>query len=624
MKKKLAMVTLLLATAISATGCENNNVKPMKTDDGKSVIFSLTVDGKQEYYTAEDLLADLQDSSTAQSKLYGEVSRQVFTQYALNTLEQKKIDSLKSDAADDVTEFKDDCKTSAKEEGTDYDTYLESQLANRGVETTEELEALFFYEALKEEILEDYIEETGHYNHFLNSYLNTYTPFQVKHILVAANTADSKFNDGTMTADNARKLLKILNGFIAGDSFETLATETDDTSSANIGGVMPFNEAQNYVSEFRFATYVQEIFENHKTLDERFEVAVKLHVVDVDLEEDSAEVIAEAKEEFAESNLYQVYDGGMGSVKISEIMRLQEEVKVGMKGDYNYFENGSLKPDVEAPTIAEQTYEMNIDKYDCTGKLNENYFEEYELERNKIFNHTLNSHKVQYIELDGVYANTTNKTTVNGKTVLADEFGNPIFVALASTGIHFMAMVWNANNPVSDAVTSPYLSNEALDSLKDIINDQAGEIVANPTVEQYNQAYFTLFDSDTTDLTDYQYTYIGRNGAYKSKTTLKSNSDSLLSAITSYVSSLEYHLFNAIVYENSSTLIENENYYSISFYDKDGESSELYDSIKEYVQDNLTSTNDSFSSGVATACESYASKLAREAELKAAIDNWYK
>ena len=61
MKTKLAMVTLLLATAITATGCNDGEVKPIQTDDGKSVIFSLKTDGATTdfYYTAEDLLADL-------------------------------------------------------------------------------------------------------------------------------------------------------------------------------------------------------------------------------------------------------------------------------------------------------------------------------------------------------------------------------------------------------------------------------------------------------------------------------------------------------------------------------------------------------------------------------------
>ena len=209
-------------------------------------------------------------------------------------------------------------------------------MESKGVETTEELEALFFYQELKSEVLEDYLEETAHYNYFLDKYLDAYTPFQVKHILVAANTADTNFKDGTMTADNARKLLKILNGFIKGETFETLATDTDDTSSANNGGVMPFNEAQNYVQEFRFATYAQEIFANHSTLDERFEVAAKLHVVDVDLENDSDEVIAKAKEEFAESNLYSVYENGISTVSLDSIMKLGNKVESTMAGAYNY------------------------------------------------------------------------------------------------------------------------------------------------------------------------------------------------------------------------------------------------------------------------------------------------
>ena len=637
MKTKLAMVTLLLATAITATSCNDGEVKPIQTDDGKSVVFSLKTDGENTdfYYTAEDLLADLSDSSAATSKLYSEVSRQVFTQYALNTLEEKKIESLKVDAADEVKEFKDDCKTKAKEEGTDYDTYLETALKGKGVETTEELEALFFYQELKSEVLEDYLEETAHYNYFLDKYLNAYTPFQVKHILVAANTADANFKDGTMTADNARKLLKILNGFINGETFETLATETDDTSSANNGGVMPFNEAQNYVQEFRFATYAQEIFANHSTLDERFEVAAKLHVVDVDLENDSEEVIAKAKKEFEESNLYSVYKNGISTISLDAIMKLEGDVTSAMAGAYNYYDGANRKEN-DLPTIAEQPYEMNVDKYNCEGKLNDMYYEEYQLERNKIFNSTLNTHQVKYIELGSYAANMkTNKTVVNGKTVLADEYGNPIFVALASTGIHFMSMVWNANNPVGDSVTSPELANGALDSLKDIIKAQAGGTLPTEiTADLYNQAYFTLFDDKTTDLTDYQYTYIGRNGAYKSKSSLKANSDSLLSAISNYVSSLEYYVFDAIVYGEDSALVSGSNYFDLTFFDYNTtdyatldaykENSEIYNAVKDYVQDNLTSTDESFASSVASAADTYGSKLAREAEVKEAAANWNK
>ena len=58
------------------------------------------------------------------------------------TIDEKQINSLKADAADDVENFKTTSKDSAKAEGTDYDTYLENALAAKGVETTEELEAL--------------------------------------------------------------------------------------------------------------------------------------------------------------------------------------------------------------------------------------------------------------------------------------------------------------------------------------------------------------------------------------------------------------------------------------------------------------------------------------------------
>ena len=45
MKKKLAMVTLLLATAITATSCNNGEVKPIKTDDGKWIGWTYWIGG---------------------------------------------------------------------------------------------------------------------------------------------------------------------------------------------------------------------------------------------------------------------------------------------------------------------------------------------------------------------------------------------------------------------------------------------------------------------------------------------------------------------------------------------------------------------------------------------------
>ena len=52
------------------------------------------------------------------------------------------------------------------------------------------------------------------------------------------------------------------------------------------------------------------------------------------------------------------------------------------------------------------------------------------------------------------------------------------------------------------------------------------------------------------------------------------------------------------------------------------ENSKIYNLVKDYVQDRLTTTHDSFASSVVTAIETYGSKLAREQEVKAAAGNW--
>lgn len=621
MKKKLAAVTLFLSSALVATGCDSNEVTYKENDNGQSIIFS--INGSE--YTADDLLKDLQDSSTAKTKLYGEVSRQVFTKYAEDNLSDK-LDSIREDAENDVEDFKDDCQTNAKEEGTDYDTYLENALAQKGVETLEELKALYYYQGLKNEILDDFVEEENNYNYFLNEYLAAYTPFQVKHVLVAANTADTNYRDGTMTADNARKLLSVLDRFVAGDSFDKVAELTDDTSSKDNGGVMPFNEAQNYVSEFRFATYAQEIFGKYQSLDDRYAMAAKLHVVNDD--EESSDFVS--KEEFEESNLYSVYADGIKSVQLNDILTLNNKVTNDMKGNYNYFDKDGNEKGNEIPTIAEQPYEMNVSKFNDEGEINEKYFEEYQLKRNEIFNRYLNTHQVKYIELENSVATEANSTTLDdGRVVLADDNDNPIFFALASTGIHFMSMVWNSNDPLS-----VNKKGDALESLAKLSLEKNGVQVADGKTalqtaqdefkdafnRKINEAYFTLYDDeeDDVDYSKYQYTYIGRNGAYNTESKLIKNSDSLLSAISGYASSLEYYLFDAIVYQEKSELVSDAKY-SVSFYDE-----ELNELIKEFVQDKLTSTDETFAASVQAAAETYGSKLAREAEVKAALDSWYK
>ena len=131
-----------------------------------------------------------------------------------------------------------------------------------------------------------------------------------------------------------------------------------------------------------------------------------------------------------------------------------------------------------------------------------------------------------------------------------------------------------------------------------------------------NEAYFTLYDSSDKDLAKYQYTYIGQNGAYKAKNTLTKNSDNLLKDISGYASYLEYYVFDAIVYSNNTELVGDASY-SVTFYD-----TALAEEIKEYVQDRLTGTDESFASSVQSAAETYGSKLAREAEVKEALENW--
>ncbi len=570
MKKKLTPLAFLLCTTLLAAGCTDGDVE-VKKHNGDYVIYSITVDGKKEHFTADQLLEEMTDSSVATSKIYNEVARKVFAIAADKTLSKTELAEIKDTADDKVVDFKAEVKSQAKEQGIDYDTYLETSLEQQGVESLDELKDLYIDQGKKDKYLEDYVEDN--YEYFLEKYLSVYTPFQVKHILVAANTSDTKYTDGTITTDKARLLLKVIKRFMAGENFATVADLTDDTSSKDAGGIMPFNGGKDYVHEFRFAPYIIALSE--KEGNEKIELAQKLHLVDEDLDLTNAEDLQKAKDEFAELRISSVYENGVGAVSLSKILELDKDIASTDKGSDFYFDGTTVKPGVDVPTAAEQVYELP--KGVTEG--DEEYYEEHELKRNQIFNTTLNTHQVKYIDVTGV-ANVTSKATVkvNGKDteVLADEAGNPIYVVYASTGIHFMVNVYNYINEVE--------KENGLDNVKE---------------------FFKLFDktSKDTNYEVYKDSYIGQNNAYLKKETLEKNSDTLLAAVQSYISPLEEYAFAELVYVDKEI--------ELSF-----KNTVVFENLQKYVEDKIEAGDENFFDSLETAIDTYGSKLERELEAK--------
>lgn len=563
MKKKIGALALLLVSTLATTGCSSDDVKLKTDENGKSIIYSIkTEDGETRNFTADDLLKELVDTTTGKVAVYNEVSKQVFTIAAEKKLTKSELDEIAKDAVDEVNEFKANAKSEAKSSGVDYDTYLESALENKGVETLDELEQLFIYEAKKEALLEDYVED--HYEQYLKEYLDLYTPFQVKHILVAANTADTNFTDGVMSTDNARKLLKILNRFANGESFAQIADDTDDTSSKNTGGILGFENSASFVSEFRFAPYILAIYQE-TDVAKRVEMAKKLHVLDED-------GTAEDLEELA---INDIYKDGIDTIQLDDILRLQNPVTKEDKGGYLFFdEAGNVKPGVDVPTYAEQVYPSSDIGSDEPG--NNLYFQEYKLVRNEIFNATLNTHQVKYIEIGTKKTVAQNATaeimTKNGmKKVLADDAGNPIFVVYASTGIHFMVNVYGS----------------ALHT------------------DSENNSYFTI-TGDEEKADKWEGTYVALNGAKEDK--IEDNVDALLGLIESYVSPLEQYVYYDLVYGENS-------FVEVKFSTSLGE--DIEKNIKEYVENNIQSTGESYIETFQSALKTYGLKLQREKEVKA-------
>ena len=106
MKKKIAPLGFLLCTTLLAAGCSKGDVKVV-TEDGNYVIYSITVNGKKESFTADDLLAEMADSTVATTRIYNEIARKVFAIAADKTLTRSEITEIEGIADDQVTDFRD-------------------------------------------------------------------------------------------------------------------------------------------------------------------------------------------------------------------------------------------------------------------------------------------------------------------------------------------------------------------------------------------------------------------------------------------------------------------------------------------------------------------------------------
>lgn len=392
MKKRLLLLSMISALAL--VGCD---VTQLKDDQGNQIIVKL---GDGTAYTANDLFENYTNTSAGASEYYSAVYD------VLIRAVQPKTSAIEDAVAVELDNFIDTCKQNASTNGTTYKTELSKALENKGVESLDELQELYYLEQQKI-VYEDAFYDDNLSESLLEEYINYYAPYHVRHILVK-NSADSSLYNGTISKDDAINLADTVTRLASGrESFGVIAQSTasnGDSSSAEIyGDVGIMDTSTGFVSEFKYSIYQYDAFYN---------AAAQESVQKFDARQATRTI---GSSEVPGSSLIPVSDDDVQYLKDS-INRIP----------FSVF--GKLKDVAGIETGLD-----GLQVYD--GK------EEY-YPRNYLYNTYLNNHALGVIVKGSTVSSSDRWQTIDGLSasqadadkVLCDEEGRPILVSKAGTG----------------------------------------------------------------------------------------------------------------------------------------------------------------------------------------------
>lgn len=260
MKKRnlvLGMVAFMVG-GLSLTACD-----PVKKQEGTI----LTINNGSEVaqgITVDDIFNKYITKSTGISTYYNAISEVIIRASIKETPE------ITRDAKQRVSQAKDEARSNAKTNATNYDDELDKILQSNGVANLDELQDSFVYEKLKEKARNDYFDDNGGKGTFglLKEYINQKVPYHISHILinVSASSTDSGYK-GQITESETTKLVGAVKRLARGnETFGSVAQSLsgDSSSAANFGEGDIVTVDTGYVNEFKLGLYAFDSIFNGK------------------------------------------------------------------------------------------------------------------------------------------------------------------------------------------------------------------------------------------------------------------------------------------------------------------------------------------------------------------------
>ena len=271
-RTKLTVATLALVSLVSLSACNN----PVTNNDEGSIITIKSADGASIGYSADDLFNQYRGNQTGVSRFVDAITEvvirnQINQEDAATTALRNEILAKAENRVDGV---KEQARSNADANGTNYNTELDTLITSYNVEDLEELKDFFAYELMKEEVEDRYYQDNKENfllgDDFGPGYLDYRMPYHVKHILVKVSANGADLYNGRITENEAKKLFAVGNRLARQQNNETfgeIAREmSEDTgSAANFGDLGIMSKATGFVNEFKLGVYAYDSVFNQNT-----------------------------------------------------------------------------------------------------------------------------------------------------------------------------------------------------------------------------------------------------------------------------------------------------------------------------------------------------------------------
>lgn len=261
-RTKLTIGTLALVSLVSLSACSN----PV-TENTDGLVVTITGENGETFgYSADDLFGQYRGNQTGVAK-FVEAITEVVIRNEINQ-DDPATTALRNEilgkAENRVDGVKEQARSNADANNTNYNDELDTLLSSYDVEDLEELKDYFAYQLMQEEVKDRFYDNNKEGflvgDDFGPGYLEERLPYHVKHILVKVSASGGDLYNGRITSSEARKLFSVgsrLANQFNGETFGEIAREmSEDTgSAANFGDLGIMSKATSFVNEFKLGIY---------------------------------------------------------------------------------------------------------------------------------------------------------------------------------------------------------------------------------------------------------------------------------------------------------------------------------------------------------------------------------